>query len=424
MKYLFVLFILPFQACVPVQSSNISQSNPKTLQLADIAYEPQIKTITLHPVVGDNTMPAAAALGQAALVLEFDDLRTQKDNYYAKIIHCTHNWNQSDLMDLDFMNDYNEFNITNYQFSIDTHVPYIHYSFNLPPVKLAGNYVVMVYRNGDKSDLVLTRRFMIYNNLITFTRDNNLINSGRIANINQQINFTINYEDVDIPNPSQNLWVVIRQNQRWDNMVMDLKPSFMRDIQHEVDYIYFDDKKMFSGGNEFRFFDLRSLNYPGQNVGYINKTVKPFEAYIQKDKSREDQPYAQYKDQDGNYTLSNYDYDDINFSNYVGVHFTLSSPSPVNGDVYVIGAFNSWNLDADNKMKYDSGHQEYTSRVLLKQGFYDYQYLVKSPTLPGYYFEGSHFETQNSYEVMVYYKPFQPRAEQLIGYIRFVENPR
>jgi len=424
MKYFFVLFLLPLAACVPVQSSNISQSNPKALQLIDMAYEPQIKTVMLHPVIGDNTMPAAAALGQAALLLEFDDLRTQKDNYYVKIIHCTHNWMQSDLMDLDFMNDYNEFNITNYQFSIDTHVPYIHYTFNLPAVKLAGNYVVMVYRNGDKSDLILTRRFMIYNNLVTFTRDNNLINSGKIANMNQQINFTINYEDIDIPNPSQNVWVVVRQNQRWDNMVMDLKPSFMRDIQHEIDYIYFDDTKMFSGGNEFRFFDLRSLNYPGQNVGYINKTVKPFEAYVQKDKSREDQPYTQYKDQDGNYTLSNYDYDDINFSNYVGVHFTLSSPHLTNGEVYVIGAFNSWNLNADNKMKYDSAHEEYTSRVLLKQGYYDYQYLVKSPTLPPYYFEGTHFETQNSYEIMVYYKPFQPRAEQLIGYIRFVENPR
>lgn len=390
----------------------------------DLTYEQPIKTVTLHPAGGDNSLPAVAQLGQANLLLEFDDLRSQRDNYYVKIVHCTHNWAQSDLMDLDFMTDYNEFNITNYQFSIDTHIPYIHYTFTLPAVKLPGNYVAMVYRNGDKSDLILTKRFMVYNNLISFSRDGNLINSGRIANINQQINFTISYQDIDIPNPAQNVWVVIRQNQRWDNMVVDLKPSFMRDIEHEIDYIYFDDKKMFSGGNEFRFFDLRSLNYPGQNVNTIDKTVKPFEAYIMKDKSRGEQPYTQYKDHDGNFEISNLDYDDINFSNYVNVHFTLSSSLLPGSEVYVIGAYNSWNLNAENRMKYDSAHEEYTSSVLLKQGFYDYQYLVKSPSLPPYYFEGSHFETQNSYEILVYYKPFQPRAEQLIGYIRLEENPR
>lgn len=423
MKYLFLL-LLPVLSCVPIQSSTISQSNPKTLRLTDYTYETQIKTILLHPSGGDNLLPAVAKLGQANLVLEFDDLRSQRDNYYVKIVHCNHDWTASDLMDLDFMTDYNEFTINNYQFSIDTHIPYVHYTFALPAVKLAGNYVAMVYRNGDKSDLILTKRFMVYNNLVSFIRDGNLITSGRLANINQQINFTINYEDIDIPNPAQNVWVVIRQNQRWDNIVMDLKPSFMRDIEHEIDYIYFDDKKMFSGGNEFRFFDLRSLNYPGQNVGTINKTSKPFEAYIQKDKSRADQPYTQYKDQDGNFTLGNLDYDDINFSNYLNVNFTLNSPFLTGSDVYVIGAYNYWNLTNENKMRYDSAHEEYTSRVLLKQGFYDYQYLVKSPSLPPYYFEGSHFETQNSYEILVYYKPFQPRAEQLIGYIRLEENPR
>ena len=423
MKYFFLFLLLSLGFCAPIQSSTISQSNPKALQLIDYAYEPSIKTILLHSS-GDSTLSAVTQLGQANLVLEFDDLRSQRDNYYVKILHCTHDWTQSDLMDLDFMTDYNEFNINNTQFSVDTHIPYVHYTFAIPAVKLPGNYVAMVYRNGDKSDLILTRRFMVYNNLIRFTRDENLINSGKIANINQQINFTLNYEDLDIPNPAQNVWVVIRQNQRWDNMVTDLPPSFMRDIEHEMDYIYFDDKKMFSGGNEFRFFDLRSLNYPGQNVGTIDKSKKPFEAFIQKDKSRGEQPYTQYRDQDGNFNLSNLDYDDINFSNYLPVNFTLSSSLLVGSDVYVIGAFNYWNLNNENKMQYDSAHEVYTSRVMLKQGFYDYQYLVKSPTLPPYYFEGSHYETQNSYEILVYYKPFQPRAEQLIGYIRLEENQR
>jgi hypothetical protein len=75
-------------------------------------------------------------------------------------------------------------------------------------------------------------------------------------------------------------------------------------------------------------------------------------------------------------------------------------------------------------MQYDSTHGLYAAKVLLKQGWYDYQYFVKSKKLPPYYFEGSHFETENYYEIFVYNKPFQPRADLLIGYMRLDKNPR
>ena len=426
MKYAILLPFLLCLGCSPMtQSSSFSESNPKALKFGDFTYEPQIKTVLLHPVLGtgDNLEPAVTQFGQWNLILEFDDLKGQRDNYNATIIHCNHDWVKSDLMDLDFITDYNEFNITNFQFSINTHIPYIHYTYNIPAVKIPGNYMIVVYRNGNKDDVILSKRFMVCNNKVTFSRDGNLLNSGKIASLNQQLNFTLSYEGLTLPNPLENLWVVIRQNQRWDNMISDIKPSFVRDYDQELDYIFFDDKKMFKGGNEFRFFDLRSLTYPGRNVATVNKTSKPFEAYIQTDKSRSINAYAQYNDLDGNFKIENLDYDDLYFTNYLYVNFSLSSP-PINGDVYVAGAYNYWNLDENNKMQYDSSRNEYQARTLLKQGWYDYQYVVKSPTLPTYYFEGSHYETQNSYEIFVYYKAYQPRAEQLVGYLRLVENPR
>lgn len=425
MKYIPFLSLFLW-ACAPLtQSSTFSDSNPKTLEFADRVYEPQIETVLLHPTGGDNAnlLPAVTKMGEWKLLLEFDDLRNQRDNYSARIVHCNHDWTKSDMMDLDFLKDYNEFNITNFQFSIDTHIPYIHYTFDLPAVKLPGNYVVVVYRQGDKDDIILSKRFMVFDSRVTFSRDRNLVNAGRVASLNQQLNFTINYQNITIPNPLENVWVVIRQNQRWDNMVMDIKPAFIREAEHELEYNFFDDKKMFKGGNEFRFFDLRSLNYPGRNVDYVNKTVKPFEAFIQKEKPRTSMAYAQNPDLDGNFKLANLDYNNINFANYLYVNFNLSTPL-VRGDVYVSGAFNYWNLDEKNKMEYDSAGQKYQARILLKQGWYDYEYVVKSPTLPSYYLEGSHYETQNSYELFFYYKPFQPRAEQLIGYMRIDENPR
>jgi hypothetical protein len=324
-------------------------------------------------------------------------------------------------MDLDFMTQYNEFPINNFEFSVDSHIPFNHYWFNLPEVKLPGNYLLIVYRGSDKNDLILSKRFMVYDSQIAFEGERNLIGAGSIASLNQQINFTINYKNIDVINPLDNIKVTIRQNQRWDNLATDIRPSFVREIEKRMEYRFFDEQKMFKGGNEFRFFDLRSLNNPGRNVATVNRTVKPFEAYIERDKPRTKEVYSNLPDLNGGFLLDNYDYRDVNFSNYAYVNFTLAS-RPVAGDVYVTGAFNYWNLDEENLMYYDSASKEYQSRILLRQGRYDYQYLVKSETLPPYLIEGSHFETENTYEIFVYYRPFQPKADLLLGYVRLAKN--
>jgi hypothetical protein len=413
-------------SCTPlVQSSTNSGTDTKILRTIDVAYESQVKTASIHPAFADPQailQPAVTKLGQPNLMLEFDDLRASRESYYLKLIHCNRDWTKSDLQDLDFMNEYNEFPILNYEFSVDTHVPYIHYWINIPNVKYPGNYLAVVYRGSDKNDIILSNRFMVYDTRISFANERNLIGAGNIASLNQQINFELNYKNLDIINPMESVNVNIRQNQRWDNIATDIKPSFIREPDKQLEYRFFDEAKMFKGGNEFRFFDMRSLNYPGRNVGTVNKTVKPFEIYVAKDKSRADQPYAQYLDLNGGYIIANLD-QDIAFTNYANVNFTLTSP-PLQGDVYVLGKFNYWNVGSENLMHYDSSKQEYQAAFFLKQGRYDYQYLVKSKSVPPYFLEGSHFETENMYEIFVYYRAFQPRADLLIGYIRLEKNQR
>lgn len=427
MKIFILTGICILSACTPIaQSVSTSGAGAKILRNADMAYEPKIRTITLHPANADvqaTLQPAITQLGQWNLTLSFDDLRAERDSYYAKIIHCNYDWSASALQELDFMTEYNEFAITNFEFSVDTHIPYVHYWLNLPPVKLPGNYVVVVYRESNKEDIILTKRFMVFDTRISFENEANLIGAGRVASLNQQINFTINYKNLEVINPLENIKVAIRQNQRWDNMATDIRPSFVREIEKQLEYRFFDDSKMFKGGNEFRFFDIRSLNYPGRNVATVIKNVKPFEIYIGGDKTRAGESYAQYLDLNGGFMIDNLDYRDANYSNYANVHFTLSS-KPLPGEVFVTGAFNYWNLNDENRMTYDSSRQTYRTNFLLKQGWYDYQYLIKSKQLPPYALEGSHFETENMYEILVYYRPFKPNADLLIGYVRLEKNAR
>lgn len=425
-KFLFLATIAI--GCVPVpQSSGIQSNNEKSIQYSDLTYEPQIKTVRVFPIStdpGTQLLPAVTQLGSWNLTLEFDDLQNERENYYARIIHCDKDWAKSALSDLDFMPVYNEYPINTFIFSLDTHFPYVHYSFKLPAVKLPGNYVVAVYRGSDRNDIILTRRFMVYDQRVVFLREGSLMGPGALRGAGQQLNFTINYKNLPVINPMDNMNVSIRQNQRWDVYERNVKPSFLRDNIFEMEYRFFDPSKMFKGGNEFRFFDLRSLNYPGRNVYRVDKTKRPMEVFIQPDKTRNGLPYAIYQDLNGNYTNDNYDYRNAASGNYASIFFTLQSPTAIDGDVYLNGAFTDWTLSEDYKMTYDSVGKQYKGMAYLKQGWYDYEYVVKSATLPYDYFEGSHFETGNDYEIFVYYRSYQPQADLLVGYIKVETNVR
>lgn len=399
----------------------------KHLSYTDKAYEGQIKTIMLYPASTTdraNLLPATAPLQKQNLLLEFDDIQDTKNNYYAKLIHCNYDWTKSSLMDLDFMSEYNEFTINDYQSSSSLFLPYVHYRFEVPRVKIPGNYLLIVYRDGEKTDLILSKRFMIYEPRTKLLQDNQMAGVGNLQATNQQMNFTISYDGLELFNPMENIHVVIRQNQRWDNARMDVKPSFIREDISQLEYRFLDQDKQFSAGNEFRFVDFRSLNFPGQNTGRLDKGVKPYELYVQPEKSREGLAYAQYRDLNGGYAIENLDYDEpATSSNYIFVNFLLSSKQ-LDGEVYINGALNNWQRDDENRMTYNTSKSAYEGRMALKQGWYNYEYWVESKSLPGTFLEGSHFQTENTYDVLVYYRSLQPLADLLVGYFSRDLNPR
>lgn len=406
---------------------SITAAAQKSLRMEDAVYEPQIRTVlcySLSPGISPGVPSAAAKLEAQNLVLEFDDLQEDKQNYYLRLIHCNHDWTRSTLRDLDILREYNEFPINDFGFSMNTHIPYVHYRIPVPPVKLPGNYLAIVYRDGDKNDIVLSRRFLVYQNLTYLMQEDNLVGLGNLKSTNQALNFRISYSRMEVLNPATTVHVNIRQNQRWDNARMDIRPSFIREDLKQLEYRFFDMDHSFSAGNEFRFVDFRSLNSPGINTQRVDRTQRPVELYVAADASREGQAYTQYPDKNGSFVIENLDSRPEPWlsAQYLHVNFTLRSPR-LDEDVFVIGAFNGFQRDEENRMTWANG--AYSGKVLLKQGFYDYQYWVSaSAARKGNYFEGDHFQTENVYEVLVYYRPFQPNADLLVGYFLIPVNPR
>jgi len=416
--------IIYFTVLFFVAQSSFGQ---KKLEFIDKSYEDEIRTVMLYSSLGgsrNNLRSAVAPIQNQNLVLEFDDLQAERSNYYVKLIHCNHDWTKSALMDLDFLTDYNEFPINEYDLSSNVSLAYVHYFFQVPTVKLPGNYLLIAYRESDENDILLTRRFMIYSNQVSISQDNQLQGASTLRGSNQQLNFKVNYSSVEVINPMESIHAVIRQNQRWDNVRMKVNPSFIREDKRELEYRFFDQDDQFKAGNEFRFVDFRSLNYPGQNTGRMDRSKRPFHMSVQTDKSREDQAYAIYADLNGNYVIENQDYPDAARSgDYVFVTFTLASP-PVNGQIYLLGAMNDWRKSPESKMTFRKDQNVYETTLLLKQGLYNYQYWVESEKTNGFQLEGSHFETENFYEILIYYRPFRPNADLLVGYYPIQVNRR
>ena len=415
MRLLFILTLLSLQTAFA----------QKKLVFSDKSYEEEIRTVLLHPNlqgVRDNLRPAVAPLQGQNLILEFDDLTGQRSNNYVKIIHCNYDWTKSTLQDLDYLPDYNEYPINEYEFSSSTSVSYVHYYFALPQVKIPGNYLLIAYRESEE-DLLLSKRFMIFDNQVSLVTDSQSQGLGNLCTSNQQLNFKINYSRLDVVNPMQSIQTLIRQNQRWDNARLNVKPSFVREDRKELEYRFFDTDNQFMAGNEFRFVDFRSLNSPGRNTGRLDRSKRPFHISVLTDQSRRDQVYAQYPDLNGNYVIENLDNRDAATSgDYVFVTFSIAPTQTVAGDVHLLGALTNWEHTPETKMNFLKDKNLYEKTLFLKQGWYDYQYWVEGKNENGFQLEGSHFETENLYEVFIYYRPFRPNADLLVGYFQLPVN--
>lgn len=394
----------------------------RTLRYDDHIYNEQIRTVQFYAGTGtpeDILTPAVISLEQTVkAVLEFDELSTEQQRFMVKLVNCNADWSPSSLADIQFSTGYNENYITEIRPSGNTKVPFFHYRYVIPEVKISGNYLVVVsYPDGSYA---LTRRLLVYENLVGASLKP-VISSGVGERFTmQQLDFDILYPKLNLVNPSQEVKVVLRQNHRWDNAKYNLTPSFVHDAQRRLEYLYYDQRNNFLGLNEFRVFDTRSLRYTGFNLAVINREVSPTEVLVTPQQSRARDVYARYPETNGKFIIDNREYGNGNTEgDYAWVNFQLQAETEAPGNVYVFGGLSDWKLDEDFRLTYNATEKLYTGRALLKQGYYNFFFVVKPVTGPAdeRYFENSFADTENIYDLLVYYRPPGSRSDLLIGYV-------
>jgi len=417
-------FFIMLLACLVVPFTGYSQD--ENLVYEDEIYLDYIKSVKFHHQNLFTSMPIIDLGSSGKLVLSFDDLDGEDKEYIYEIIHCDKDWNPSDIEEIEFLDGFNGEELQNIDFSEGTFHHYTHYELTLPNdmVKwnLSGNYLLKVYENEYDKTLALTRRFMVIESRVAVLAD--MVRPSVVSKIktHQEVAFEINYENFNIRNPIDELEVAIMQNGRWDNMMKGIKPKFVTGETIRFNYM---DRFNFPALKEFRIFECRSKRYTGERVHSIDISDVGMDVLLELDESRANKFYHTYPDLNGNYVIENRDYRNVQVSSdYFNAHFALDLRRELyEGDIYVVGKFTDWKLKEEFKLNFDRQNRIYLGQGQLKQGFYDYMYVLKDSNGVSYEaLEGSWEETENEYTILVYYSEFGSRYDRLIGLANLNSN--
>lgn len=381
-----------------------------------------IKTVQLfNPQTNDQT--PLIKFGSEYLILSFDDLNAGYQEYNYKIDFYNADWTPADLFQSEYLDGYSSNYIQNYRNSFNTYQTYTHYQVTIPnrdlQLKLPGNYVITVYTK-DVNEPVFTRRFAVYDTqrVSVGVQTERAIGSGDLT---QRVNVIVTSNQQNLTESPDAAKLFIMKNNNWNDGIFLLKPQFIQSNQ----LTYRDNKNLFEGGSEYLWFDTKNREGGSMNTERIFKDENNFyHAVLRPDFLRYNLGYFDESDVNGSFYIRNVGLMDQTLSSseadYIWVHFALDEFNDQNGtkEVYVVGAFNNWQLSPTYQLhKTESGYWEVA--VYLKQGYYNYQYAVldtKTGKVSMSAIGGSFWQTENLYQALFYFRPWGVRYDVLMGY--------
>lgn len=387
---------------------------------------PTIRSIKLFKKGEQTTMPVIK-LGQTdQLELHFDDLQTAPRNYFYTFILCNADWSPTGLSQMDYIRGFTQNRINTFRASSATFQRFVHYQVNLPDRNCvpsrSGNYILRVFQNGDTAQVVFTRRMMVVDDRATVAGELRQPFDQRVFRTHQKLITRVDIRALDVFNPAQQIRVVAVPNFRWDAAQEFTNPTFIRGKQYEYNA---EDNFVFEGGKEWRWLDLRSFRLQSDRVAKVSYNPDSYDVFVRPDTVRSPLRYLFYSDFNGRYLIANLE--NVNpwhMSDYARVHFTFLPNDPQvfqNQEIFLYGELTGYELKPESAMEWNPNLQVYEKTVLLKNGYYSYNYVTReagrrnaSPTLA--LTEGNTWEAENNYSIMVYYRPFGGRADELVAY--------
>lgn len=391
------------------------------IRYEDYVYKRQIRTVQLRDESFELSQAILNLDSQEKLKLSFDDLDADLKNYSYTLIHCNSNWEPSDLMPNEYIDGFIDNSIIEYRYSFNTLQKYTHYNVTFPNNSLritkSGNYILKVYTDSNPENLAITMRFMVFQNKIGIESNVNAASIIENRLFKHEIDFKLNHTGYEIKNPFGDLQIVMTQNNRWDNAKRNLKPVYVKDQELVYDY---DEENVFPGGNEFRFFDIRSIRYHSERIYKVKTDTSGNHVELYTDEKRTFKRYYSQPDMNGNFLIKVQEGNDSEVeADYCFVKFFLPYDAAItDGNLYVFGAFNAWRCNSENLLHYNPKRFGYECTLYLKQGYYNYEYVfLKDGEVAAdeTFIEGMHYDTEDDYTIYVYHRQPGTFYDQLIA---------
>lgn len=399
--------------------------------MTDSAWRAEVKTVLLTREGVELERPVLTLGAGERMLLQFDLLVDEAQNLRYSIAHCDAHWRRDDLEPFEFMNGFEQGEIENYEFSFTTLRPYIHYYQSIPAKFAAfthsGNYLLAV--TDEEGDTLLTRRFWVTEEAVGVNAEMARPYDGMDIMRRQEVDVTVKRSEVGGNNvflrPEYER-VQVQQNGREDNA------RWLEFSGYDGTALCyrFRSCNVFHGGNTFRFFDCSNIYTPMYNVQKVEEYGGELFAILRPEENRSKKHFLSETTLNGGMK--------VNIqgrrkpaveADYVWVNITLPMAQPwLDKSVYVVGQMTDWKLDSTSRMDYNPQYKAYVKRLLLKQGYYAYQLLVKryevggmSDWLATEMLEGDHMETSNFYTIFVYHREPSDRADRLVA-VKRIKN--
>jgi hypothetical protein len=396
-----------------------AQNNP------DKTYDTAIHTILIHPLNQPLAVPAIELNATHPLQISFDDFKASYQDYYYSIELMNADWTTTNMNAFDYVQGFNQIKINDFSVSSIAFQHYFHYQFNFPNTHLkptrSGNYILKVYKNGNSNELVFTKRFYVMEHLIGIAASVKEPFDGNISKTHQKI--VVQLDVKQIPSlQSDQLQLLVVQNYRYNDGIKLTTPNFIRGNILEYSQ---EDQLVFPSGKECRWLNLQSMQLVSDRISKFQKIGNDNYVFLKPDGSRAEMAYSTFNDLNGNYLISNTDALQSETQNdYAHVSFTYIPKDhiPLVGQkLYLQGALTNNELNEHAEMVFDPKTGVYQKTLVLKQGYYSYNYITRDTHDPNTLddfteTEGNHWETENDYTIFVYYRLPGGQHDSLLGF--------
>lgn len=406
LSLLCLLLFMNLSGCSSLGSSDNSSNRPSEPNNlfnipAQLVADDSIRSIQFHREENPSSAPILNLDNNNRLLLRFEHLSFDSKQFRVSLSHHNPDWSRSGLPPEQFMNGFYNLTLDSGEVSQNNRPSYRQYSFTFPSeqfqITKSGNYLLKI-EDSDTGFIVLTLPFFVSENAgsIKSSIEELSVPRQNLRRIQRPVSQYILPDFVE--QPQFDLEFYFAQNRFWGRTKKadELDFSAPDHVQFEMST-----RKAFIGDYEFRTLSLNQLSQNDNDVIEAFPNEIPPRLILRDD--------AEGFGASGLINLARlgpFGNPDMSLrAGYADVvfRFDMETPPGSTESIHLLGDFNNWSVNRDNKLLFDENTGRWETDQIIKQGSYKYKYvLVDGNEIDDLYFDERFTDNRQQYHAFVY----------------------